>query len=489
MSFTSPDDYRTRGATARRDVSAMSLSDIAVDLVAHGLAPETVWRLPEPPPGVMPEGMAFDDAGFPATQSVNEIYSWAMGGAFSEGLGFLGYQYLAELAQRPEYRRISEIIASEATRKWVKITGNDQDRVKEIDAAMVEFGVRDVFRRISEHDGFFGRGQIFVDLGATVGAELATPLLLSSAKIGRGKLRGFKAVEPFWTYPQGYDTTDPLSPEFYVPTYWHVMGKRIHSSRLLTIVGREVPDILKPAYAFGGLSLSQMAKPYVDNWLRTRQSVSDLVHSFSISVLKTNLSGILSGGAAQSLIARGKLFTQFRDNRGLMMIDNETEELQNVSTPLGTLDALLSISQEQMASVSGIPLVILLGLTPSGLNASSDGEVRAFYSVIKAYQERVFRKTYQRVLDIVQLSEFGEIDPSIRFEFHDLWEMPETDQAAMQKAKTEVDVGYVGAGIISPEEVRERLTQDQTSPFHGLNLASAPPPVPETEGDADGEDA
>ncbi|MGF6605041.1 hypothetical protein P3T23_009802, partial [Paraburkholderia sp. GAS448] len=47
--------------------------------------------------------------------------------------------------------------------------------------------------------------------------------------------------------------------------------------------------MLKPAYAFGCLSLSQIAKPYVDNWLRTRQSVSDLLHSFSTMVLKTNL--------------------------------------------------------------------------------------------------------------------------------------------------------------------------------------------------------
>ncbi|WP_198327721.1 hypothetical protein [Mesorhizobium sp. WSM1497] len=34
---------------------------------------------------------------------------------------------------------------------------------------------------------------------------------------------------------------------------------------------------MKPTYSFGGLSLSQMVKPYVDNWLETRQSVNDII--------------------------------------------------------------------------------------------------------------------------------------------------------------------------------------------------------------------
>ena len=460
----------------------MRVSEMAA-MTRETLADDSMWRLPEPPPGTLPRNMAFDDSG--SSAGVGQILSWAASGPYTEGLGFLGYQYLAELTQRPEYRRISEIIASEATRKWIKITGTNMDRVKALSAALVKFNVRDVFRRVSEHDGFFGRGQIFVDLGSTR-SDLTSPLLVDQAKVGRGKLRGFKAVEPFWTYPYRYNTTDPLASDYYVPQAWYVMGKEVHASRLLTIVGREMPDILKPSYSFGGLSLSQMSKPYVDNWLRARTSVSNLLHSFSITNLRTNMAGVLSGTSNGALIQRSKMFTQFRDNQGLMITDKETEELQNVSTPLGTTDSLVSQAQEQMASVCGIPLVILLGLTPSGLNASSDGEVRAFYAVIKAYQERVFRAPVKTILDVVQLSEFGEIDESLTFEFHDLWEMPETDQAAMQKVKADSDVALVGAGIVSADEVRERMTQDQTSPFHGLNLSStSAPEIDDTDGEDD----
>ena len=53
--------------------------------------------------------------------------AWATAGLWGEGLAFPGYPYLAELAQRPEYRNIVETLAEEMTRKWIKIisTGDD----------------------------------------------------------------------------------------------------------------------------------------------------------------------------------------------------------------------------------------------------------------------------------------------------------------------------------------------------------------------------
>jgi hypothetical protein len=63
------------------------------------------------------------------------------------------------------------------------------------------------------------------------------------------------------------------NPDFYRPTVWFVMAKKVHASRFLQFCSFPVPDILKPAYLFGGVSLLQMIKPYVDNWLESRQDV------------------------------------------------------------------------------------------------------------------------------------------------------------------------------------------------------------------------
>lgn len=453
-----------------RGVSTVALAEASA---SYG-APLEPWQLPTAAPRVLPAGALAMDA-TPMVPTA-DMFAWAVNSRFHEGMAFLGYPYLAELAQRPEYRRASEIIAADATRKWIKLNGPDEAKIKELEDALKTHGIQEKFRRIAELDGFFGRSQLFIDNGERA---LDTRLVVDPATLGKGKLKALTIVEPVWTYPGIYEATNPLDSDFYRPKYWYVMGNTVDRSRLLTFVGREVPDMLKPTYAFGGLSLSQMGKPYVDNWLRTRQSVSDLVHAFSTMVLSTDMSSILGGSGAEPLLRRIELFNRMRDNRGTMVINHEAETLENIAVPLGTLDALQAQSQEQMASVWGIPLVVLLGVTPSGLNASSDGEIRTYYATIKGYQERVFRPHLKTVIDIIQLDTFGVVDPKITFEFVSLWEMDETAAAAIRKSDAEADCEYIAAGAVSPDEVRERLVEDEQGLYFGVDLSASAPEAPD----------
>ncbi len=463
-----------------RRVNPISYDELAMG----GRSPADPWQVASPAPGVIPRdatAMAMDGA----NNGFNALTAWAQESLWSEGLGFLGYPYLAELSQRPEYRRISEIIAEAMTRKWIKLNG-DETRCTELEEAMKRFRVREHFRKIAELDGFFGRAHLAIRVaGDESPGEMDKPLILRPEKIGKGNLKGFKAVEPLWCYPGTYESTNPLDDDYYRPRDWYVMGRTVHRTRLLPFVGREMPDMLKPAYQFGGLSMSQMAKPYVDNWLRTRQSVSDMIKSFSVMVLKTNLQSLLQQAGA--FIKRIMGFNKTRDNRGLMVIDKDTEELDNVSAPLGTLDSLQAQSQEQLASVSGIPLVELLGVTPAGLNASSEGELKAYYGRIHDDQEHLFRDHLQTVLNVIMLNEWGEIDESITFEFIHLWEMDDKAKAEINKSKTDSAVSLVDASIISPEEARSVLNEDEESPYFGSLTGEAPEP-PEPDNDEDGDE-
>lgn len=467
-----------RGA---RPIKEMKIRSDAVAKVGGGEKAPNPFVMPDIAPNVVPShggGQIAMDSGF--TPSANDsLYQWASDGRFEEGVGFLGFPYLAQLAQRAEYRKPVEIVAEHVTRKFIELKGEDEARLAELYQHMDKFKLQSVFRQAAEQDGFFGRSHVFFDFGDQFGSdELATPLLLTPEKIGKGSLRSVLAVEAMWCYPADYEAQNPLSKNFYNPEIWYVMGQRVHRSRLVPIVGREVPDMLKAAYAFGGLSMTQMGKPYVDNWLRTRQSVSDLLHSFSTMVLKTDMSSVLQGGCSSGTIARAQLFTQFRDNRGLMVLDKNAEDLENVSTPLSNLSELQQQSQEQQASVFGVPLVILLGITPSGMNASSDGEVRTFYSAMNAYQERVFRDPVQHALNVLQLDLWGEIDPDITFIFPTLWDMDEKQRAEINKINADADAIYIDQGVVSQEEVRERLSEDENSGFGTVDLSGAPPEMP-----------
>lgn len=453
-------------------------------------------------PGLLGAPLAMDDA--------MQAPSWAYLSSTNCGMGFPGYGYLSELSQRSEYRAPTETVATEATREWLDITvqgkaskkkrkarGEEvedggaessvlQDKVEQIETRMKELKIREHFRKLAEVDGFFGRAQLFINLKAEGSARQdeinQLPLVLSPQTVKKGSLLGFKVIEPIWTTPYTYNATDPTRADFYKPTAWFVIGKRVHASRLLTFVSREVADILKPTYNFGGLSMSQLMEPYVFQWLRTRNSVSDLIHNFSVMCLKTDMAAVLQSGgvggdpeAGQGLLERAQLFTQTRDNQGLTMLDKNREELEAVNVPLSTLDKLQAQSQEHMAAPSHIPLVKLTGITPAGLNASAEGEIKVWYDWVGAYQAFFFGPHMKTVIDLIQLDLFGVIDDSIGYNFVPLNSPTVKELAEIRKANSDTDKNYIDMGAVSADEVRERVGAD---PESGYNNLSGPAPGP-----------
>jgi phage-related protein (TIGR01555 family) len=454
----------------RSGISAVTLAKSA-----HDEAPQREIERYIPPVGVIPvadrsSALAMDNTPY---DYVNQVYV---------NNHFEGYQSLAVKATLPEYRKMVEVPAEEMTRKWIVIqsTGGDKtDKIKTIEDELKRHKVKTLFRKAAELDGFYGRGQIYIDIktpGGTVAsedpAELQTALLINPAKIKQGSLRGFTLIEPVWTYPSDYNSTDPLSPSYYRPNAWYVLGKTVHHTRLMTFVSREVPDLLKASYNFGGLSMTQMAESYVNNWLRTRDSVSDLVHSYSTSGIKTNMSSMLNGLATADdeaqFFARSQLFSNLKDNRGLMLIDMDSEEFFQFNTPLSGLHELQAQAQEHMASVSSIPLVKLLGITPSGLNASASDEIQVFYDSIHSRQENLFRDPLTKVINLIQLDQFGEIDPEITFQFESLEDMDDMQKAQIRKTDADTDAVLVSIGAIAPDESRARVASDPDSGYDGL---------------------
>ena len=253
----------------------------------------------------------------------------------------------------------------------------------------------------------------------------------------------------------------------------------------MTVITRPLSDLLKPAFNFSGMSLSQLAEPYVDNWLRTRQSIADLINNFSITSLATDMNQVLQGGDSGDLFARATLFTAMRSNKGLAVLNKDTEEIQQVNTPLSGLHELQAQSQEQMCSVSRMPAVILTGISPSGLNASSEGEIACWHDWVAANQEAYYREPIETILKVVQLSLFGEINPNIEFTFVPLKQMTQAELADIRAKNAATAVSYIGAGVLDPAEERERLARDPESGYHGLSAENAPEPQ---DGTAEGED-
>lgn len=458
--------------TAKRSMLGLAAFKIgAIGKAASGIKP------PDIAPGVVPKGVLA-----PVLAMDSPSYSPYMQSAFDgQGQGFPGFQHLAFLATRPEYRAIASAISTEMTRKGIELTSKQDDggdtggKLAEIEAEMSRLEIISHLQKAVEHDCLYGRGQLLLKIQ---GADLNTPLILSGNTVAKGAFKGVSAIDAVWTTPSAYNALDPSAEDFYRPSGWFMLGQQVHASRLITVTTRPLPDILKPAYNFAGISLSQLAEPYVENWLRTRQSVSDLINKFSITALKTAMDQVLDGDddGGENLINRAKLFAATRSNLGLMLLDQEREDIVQVNTPLGGLHELQAQAQEHMCSVSKVPAIILTGISPSGLNASSEGEIRVFYDWISAQQEAFWRKPLKIIIDLIQLSLYGEIDPDIGFKFKPLYQLSEKEEMEIKEAASRVASAYIDRGVIDPSEERMRLARDKNSGYQGIDADDLPTP-------------
>ena len=389
---------------------------------------------------------------------------------FAENTGFPGFPTLSLLAQLPEYRTMHETLADECVRCWGKVVsaGNtDAGKLQEIEAELERVDIAAIARQAVIHDQAFGGAHIYFKLKGDKDTR-SLPMLMKPYSVPQGAFEGLRVVEPYWVTPNYYNSIDPTAADFYKPSTWWMIGIEVHATRMQTLISRPVPDMLKPTYSFRGVSMSQLAIPYVDNWLRTRQSVSDTVKQFSISGVLTDLQQSLLPGAGTELAMRAQLINAYRDNRNIMFLDKATEEFFQINTPLSGLDALQAQAQEQMAAVSHIPLVKLLGVTPTGLNASSEGEIRVFYDYVRGYQKNVLMSLMLNTIRVIQLSLFGEIDPHVIWEWAPLMELTKLEEADARAKDADTDAKYVEMGAVTPEQITEVLHNDAHSRYAGI---------------------
>ncbi|HBC7422509.1 TPA: DUF1073 domain-containing protein [Serratia marcescens] len=460
---------KSRNNTAQRSPPKIRESDLEL-ADGHPEAVQAVFEPYAPPPGVIPASREASALAMDSTP-YDVLNNMSIGTNYS---GFAGYPVLAALSQRVEYANMHSVLADEMTRNWIEVKSHseDADMVKTMEAALRKFDIKRLIHEAVRQDSMFGVAHIYIDTGAGE-QENAKPLFLSEKKITQGSVKGFRLVEPVWVYPSQYNTTNPLVEGYYRPQQWFVMGKVVHASRFIDIVSRPVPDILKPSYNFGGLSLTQLMKDYVEDWLEAKKTVLDIMKTLRVRGLKTDMDARLENTG--EFDKRIKLFNKYQNNSGIWAIDNE-EEFFHFQTSLSELSNLLSSYQEQLCIPARITTLKLLGNPPAGLNPSGDGEMSTWHETVSGMQERDIRRALETVFKVIQLSEFGAIQDDIYFDFKPLDEISEKDAADIAALRIESVTKVSDSMLVSSEEARQALKAIDGAGFEGL------------EGDYDGED-
>ena len=395
---------------------------------------------------------------------------------------FLGYGMLSNLAQEALIRAGVETIADDMTRKPPELYYDDdgedkEDLINQINSDMAKFKIKARINEAMQKDGYFGGCLGYIDVGDLEDDEAEEPLVLEKETFKKGSFRGLKIIEPVNIAPGDYNTTNPTDENYFNPEWYYVLGRRYHASRFLYFAGNETPLLLKPAYNFFGIPQAQIVLDYVANFVRNRESGQELLNKFSTTCFGTDLSQALQqDGSWADIINRMKAFNKFRTNNGTFVYNKETEEMTQINTPLSGVREIIEMSMNCLTAVWRIPKVRYLGEGDGGLNASTDGQLRSYYDYIYAMQEKVLTTPYDTIIKILQLNRGLEPDDKLLFKFPYLWEMDEKERAALNKTQADRDAIYLANGILSQEEVRQRLSLDRNSGYTMIDVDDVPEP-------------
>lgn len=455
------------------------------------ISPAEAWKLYAPP-----KTLGADEATQLAMDSHLQKcgYHGLISHAIGLGMGleevapqFLGYAYLAGLAQNGLIRAGVTTVAEDMTKKWVEIkrggqTVENDEEVKTLTTALEDFGIQSLFNEAAQKCDFDGGCLIYIDTGEDKDEVLEKELILNSATFTMGSIKRFTLVEAINLYPGLYNATDPLNPDYFMPTHWLVLGRKIHKSRFLYFAPNKVNMLLRPAYNFFGIPAAQIVLDYVAHFTKTREAAQRLLTKFSLTVFKTDMTAILTGGGSESLDARMQYLAQWRDNDMILAVDNEREDVVKLETPLAGVTDVVRQSLEFVAAMFRIPFTRYLGISPGGLNATGEGDMRNYYDHVESKANKILRKPLDKIIDLLQLNLFGKIDPAIKAEFCPLSDEDDSQRELTQKTKADRLVVLVQGGIIGEDEARQVLSDDPASDLSFIVPADVPEP-PEGAGE------
>jgi len=383
--------------------------------------------------------------------------------------GFVGYPALQQISQNGLIRACVQTIADDMTREWIELSGSDDqaEHITALESMLKRYKVQSLFNKAFSMVGYEGGALIFIDTGVD-DDKLQQPLFVSkmSTEFDKDKPLRFVLVDPVNVSPVEYNSTDPLKEDYLLPTKWQVLGKIVHASRLIRIVDNEPPTLLRPNYNFLGIPMAQILWDYVLEWNKDRVESGELLKKLNLLVYKTDVAEAIASGGIEELDLKVAAMNRYRSNDAVVVADMNSEDLTNVTLTISGAREITQQALEFVAAINRTPAVKLLGISPSGFNATGESDIRNYYDYVRSKQEK-FRDAIQTVINAIQIYEFGEIDAEISFEFAELGTDDELKRSQTGSQETTLINGLLDHNIISPEEARQYV---KNSPNMGLNF-------------------
>lgn len=388
---------------------------------------------------------------------------------------FIGYQACALLSQHWFINKACSMPARDAARHGYEITVNDgTDIDPKVLAEMARgdkhFDIKEQCIELVRKSKIFG---IRVALPIVDGINYEAPFNIDGVRPGTYK--GISQIDPYWITPEldAVAASNPAALNFYEPTYWRVNGKRIHRSHLIIARNGNLPDILKPQYFYGAISMPQLLCERLYAAERTANEAPLLALSKRTTIYKMTLGKALAN--FQKVCQKVSQWCNLWGNSGVKVIGGE-EEVTQFDTSLTDFDAVIGSQFGLACAIAEVPEAKMMASSPKGGLGSEGGYDKESYNQsLESIQEHEMTPLVDRHHALMIASyiapKFGIAPFSTEIRWNPTDSPTAEEIASLNKTKAETDAILAGTvGAIDGTDSRERLVNDKNSGYNGMPL-------------------
>ena len=195
-------------------------------------------------------------------------------------------------------------------------------------------------------------------------------------------------------------------------------------------------------------------KRFDGSWI----SVMHILTDSSVPVYKIkDLMSLLESDQIEALLSRMSLIDQSKNNLRPIVLDADGESYERVASQLTDVASVLQNSMVRMSGAAKLPVSILFGQAPAGLNASPEGDLRNLYDKVDVERKEKFGPAllavYSMLLSQKTSPTKGRVPKGLTVEFPSLWQADPIQAATLYQMMSTADGVYIANQVMDPEEV------------------------------------
>lgn len=357
------------------------------------------------------------------------------------------------------------IIPDDMTKKWFTLQGTvSPERLQDFDRAVRRTGLRDKINTGLRWGRLYGgaAGIILIK-----GQEDILDRPLDIASVMPDTFQGLHILDRWNGLTPDMGLVEDMSdPDFGLPEYYTInapgnkLGVKIHHSRVIRFLGRELPYLEKVAELYWGESEVEALYRDVVKHDNVANNMAALTFRANIDTMSVpnldQLFSVASAAQQRSFWHTMQAQSVMRSNFGMQLVDKDSTVTNTQYTFTG-LNEVYEAMCLDLSGASRIPMTKLFGRSPAGLNATGESDLRNYYDYVDTLRESVLRPILDRLLPVIYMSVWGGVPEGIEVDFPSLWTPTAGEVADITLKKAQAIRDMFQAGLLHADTAQREL--------------------------------